>query len=194
MQDVVHLRRNERRRKRQPAGERLGEAHDIGLETDRFSAVEKARTTEARLYLITYEHHVVLRGELVECARKLPGHHPQAAFALYHLHNDAGEAFVEDVLEHVGVVERCHLDTGNQGLELRAVLRIGRDRERTHRAAVEAVGECEKPVMLGPLRCARVEPGILQRRFVGLSAAVAEMHRGKPLPVRARRGGDERPS
>jgi hypothetical protein len=180
-----HLaRRQDRRDRIEPAGERLADHEHVGA---RLLVVhvreELARPPEAGLDLVGHEQHAVPPadpGHLGEVARRRNDH---ARFALNRLHEEAAGVRSDRVLERVGIAEGNDAEARRERREPVAVLGHGREADDGERSPVEVVGADDHFRLAGgnALHAVAPLPGRLDR---GLHRLGARVHHERHLHAR----------
>ena len=152
-----------------------------GSRPDALGPVECARPCHARLHFVRDEDCSGLPAALVQRLGELRPSLPQPAFPLDHLDDDAGERVIEHPLERLArrcTAPRRHLArSGWKGSWYFAATACRKAAPKV--LPWKRAREAEQLLVAGTLGAQRVQPRVLQRRLVGLGAAVAEKDRGE---------------
>ncbi len=113
---------------RQPAGQALADAHDVGLDAVVLARPHRAGAADAGLHLVDDEQDAVLVAQPAQVGEPAGGRHDVAALALDRLDEDGGD------VARVGELREQHLlDVGGAGER-----RPGRTDRRTGRGTCPA--------------------------------------------------------
>ncbi len=123
------------------------------------------------LNLVQDQQHPAFVAELPQTGKVLGTRDVNSTFALDRLDQHRGGLVVEGPGDGSEIVVRHVLEPGNHRLETHMVLGLGRRRQCGISPAVEAPFHCDD---LEPALRMAICPGQLDRRLVGLGAAVAE--------------------
>ena len=138
---VRDLLTDERRADRHAAAERLADRDEVRLDAERGEVERIAGAAEAALHFVGDEQRAGLRARFGDRAGEGRRQRPHAAFALDRFGDHRGGRGRHRGFDRGRVVDGDELHRRQQRLERRAVVLVGRDRQRSERAAVERLFE-----------------------------------------------------
>ena len=147
----------------EPSAQALGQRHDVGHHSLTLVREPGAGAPDAGLHLVEDEEGTRGVRDLPGSAQVALGRHDDAPLALDGLQNDRRRRAVDRGAQRLDVAERDDGHVARQRPEGILLRRLGRERQGSHRAAVEAARGDDHPR-------STCEARQLERRFVRLRA------------------------
>ena len=118
------LRLGEQAARRDAAGQRLGQRHDVRLNRPVLEGVPLAGPAHAGLHFVEDQHQLVLVGQLAQAFEVAGRRQVDAALALDRLDHDGARLAVDQLRDRVEIAERGVAEAGQQRLEALVILRL----------------------------------------------------------------------
>jgi hypothetical protein len=134
---------------RKAAADRLGDRHDVRLDTGPFMGEQLAGAAHAGLDLVEDQQEALVVAERAQSRRKLRWDRADAALALDRLDQDRRRLVGDRRLQRVHVVERNLIEAFDLGAEALEIFRLAAGGDGRQRPAVERALEGDDAEALG---------------------------------------------